>query len=80
MSNAFKQLNLSDLNCGTWIGNTRLDSHATIASYSPVDGKCIGTVTTTTKSQYEEVVVQATEAWMEWRKLRATKRGEIVRQ
>ena len=80
MSNAFKQLNLSDLNCGTWIGNTRLDSHATIASYSPVDGKCIGTVTTTTKSQYEEVVVQASEAWMEWRKLPAPKRGEIVRQ
>ena len=49
-------------------------------SYSPVDGKLIGKVTTTTKADYEKVMETATKAFKTWRLMPAPQRGEIVRQ
>ena len=49
-------------------------------SYSPVDGKKIAAVTTTDAAAYEAVVIKAGEAFTQWRKWPAPKRGEIVRQ
>ena len=49
-------------------------------SYSPVDGKLIGTVTATSKADYEKVIKTAQKAFKEWRLVPAPKRGEIVRQ
>jgi len=51
-----------------------------IASYSPVDGKLIATVTTADKNSYEAVVAKAQEAFAVWRQWPAPKRGEVVRQ
>ncbi|MEO8470881.1 MAG: aldehyde dehydrogenase family protein [Chryseolinea sp.] len=49
-------------------------------SYSPVDGKLIGTVLAGDGKSFEKVVSKASEAYLEWRKWPAPKRGEIVRQ
>ena len=51
-----------------------------ISSYSPVDGKLIGKVTTTTKEDYEKVINTAQSAFLGWRAMPAPQRGEIVRQ
>jgi aldehyde dehydrogenase (NAD+) len=55
-------------------------SGKTIESYSPVDGKLIGTVSTATKKEYDQIVVQAQRAFNEWRQWPAPRRGEVVRQ
>jgi aldehyde dehydrogenase (NAD+) len=51
-----------------------------IESFSPVDGKLIGTVANTTKEEYEAAIVSAQKAFESWRMMPAPKRGEIVRQ
>jgi aldehyde dehydrogenase (NAD+) len=51
-----------------------------IESHSPVDGKLIGTVTSSDRATYDAVVSKAQEAFLEWRTWPAPKRGEIVRQ
>ncbi|AYA38492.1 aldehyde dehydrogenase family protein [Hymenobacter oligotrophus] len=47
---------------------------------SPTDGKLIGKVRMATAHDYEQVVLQAQEAFKSWRLVPAPKRGEIVRQ
>jgi aldehyde dehydrogenase (NAD+) len=49
-------------------------------SYSPVDGKLIGSVTGADAKAYEAVIKKAQSAFAEWRSWPAPKRGEIVRQ
>jgi aldehyde dehydrogenase (NAD+) len=49
-------------------------------SYSPVDGKLIGTVNKASRTDYQQLVRTAQSAFNEWRKVPAPKRGEIVRQ
>jgi len=51
-----------------------------IDSFSPVDGKLIGSVNSCDKSCYEEVIAKAQEAFLQWRLVPAPRRGEIVRQ
>lgn len=51
-----------------------------ISSYSPVDGKLIGSVTTANRKVYDNVVAQSEKAFAEWRMWPAPKRGEVVRQ
>ncbi|MFA5619478.1 MAG: aldehyde dehydrogenase family protein [Weeksellaceae bacterium] len=75
-----KQLGLSDMNAGTSTGSAWFGSGETIASYSPVDGKLIGKVTTTSQEDYEKVITAAQAAFKVWRTTPAPKRGEIVRQ
>lgn len=75
-----KELGLEAHNAGTSTGSQATDSGNYIASYSPVDGALIGHVSQTTKEEYEQVVAAAQAAFLEWRKLPAPKRGEIVRQ
>ncbi len=77
-----KKLGLGRTNSGTSTGLKSLKGSAktAIKSYSPVDGKLIGSVTTTSKSDYEKVIKTAQKAFAEWRLVPAPKRGEIVRQ
>jgi aldehyde dehydrogenase (NAD+) len=75
------RLGLTDDNDGSSSGQQGLhnpDDH--IESYSPVDGKLIGRVSTTTREQYDQIVEQAEEAFAHWRMVPAPQRGEIVRQ
>jgi len=51
-----------------------------IESFSPVDGKLIGTVTSATRENYDQVISTAQAAFTEWRLWPAPKRGEVVRQ
>jgi len=53
---------------------------ATIESYSPVDGKLIGTVKSADRNSYDAVITTAEVAFKEWRQWPAPKRGDIVRQ
>jgi len=74
-----KDLNIKSINYGTSTGSNFFGNGTEIASYSPVDGKLIGKVTSTTKSDYETVVETAQKAFKEWRLIPAPQRGEIVR-
>ncbi len=75
-----KELGVKAVNAGTSTGQNHFGKGEVIESYSPVDGKLIGKVTTTTKEEYEQVVVKSQEAFKTWRMTPAPLRGEIVRQ
>lgn len=77
---ALQELGLQEVNKGTSTGNLHFSSGDIIESYSPVDGKLIGKVSTTTKEDYEKVMQTATETFKTWRTKPAPLRGEIVRQ
>ena len=49
-------------------------------SYSPVDGKKIGSSYKASKADYEKLIATAEEGFKYWRKVPAPKRGDIVRQ
>jgi aldehyde dehydrogenase (NAD+) len=50
-----------------------------IQSYSPVDGQVLGTVTLASVAEHDAVIERAHSAFLEWRKVPAPKRGELVR-
>lgn len=76
-----RKLGLKAKNAGTWTGQESLSgSVRSLHSHSPVDGELIGSVTITTREQYEKVIASAQEAFLVWREMPAPKRGEIVRQ
>jgi len=80
IENELKELGISSENLGTSTGNTWFGKGEELSSYSPVDGKLIGKVKSSTKDDYEEVIKKAQVAFKEWRMIPAPKRGEIVRQ
>jgi aldehyde dehydrogenase (NAD+) len=81
MKDFLKNLGLTENNKGTSTGRKAFDaSNFDIASHSPVDGKLIGNVSSTTPAEYEQVIQTAVAAQKEWRKKPAPLRGEIVRQ
>jgi len=76
-----RKLNIESFNQGIstgrhWIGSAGEHIH----SYSPVDSQLIATVISCDKDGYEAVIAKAKEAFLEWRKWPAPKRGEVVRQ
>lgn len=73
-------LKLQANNPGTWIGSKFFSGGEAISSSSPVDGSTIGSVTSTTESEYQEVMQATTAAFKEWCMVPAPKRGELVRQ
>ena len=76
-----KTLQIQGKNPGVSIGNTWIKTKAAvIESYSPVDGKLIGSVIAADEKSYQMVVATAQKAFEEWRTWPAPKRGEIVRQ
>lgn len=80
LQKVFSELNLQTHNPGTSTGQTNFGKGDRIESYSPVDGKLIGTVTATTNEEYETAILRAEEAFKQWRLMPAPRRGEIVRQ
>jgi aldehyde dehydrogenase (NAD+) len=66
---------------GSSTGLNWLDSGAaSLASFSPADGKKIASVQLATEETYEAVVTQAQVAFESWRLVPAPQRGEIVRE
>ena len=77
---ALEQLGIKAVNKGTSTGKNWFSDSEEFASYSPVDGKLIAKVTTTSKADYEKVMESATTAFKTWKMKPAPQRGEIVRQ
>ncbi len=77
---ALEQLGIKAINKGTSTGSNWFSDSGEFSSSSPVDGKVIAKVTTTSKADYEKVMESATSAFKTWRLKPAPQRGEIVRQ
>ncbi len=75
-----KKLGIKKYNHGTSTGMASSSSGNYIKSYSPVDGAYIGSVSKTSRKEYEQVIEKAQAAFLEWRQVPAPRRGEIVRQ
>ena len=80
MTEALKQLGIAEINQGTSTGLNHFSNGEILESYSPVDGKLIASVKTSTVADYEKVMQLATEAFKTFRVMPAPQRGEIVRQ
>ncbi|MCC5924256.1 MAG: aldehyde dehydrogenase family protein, partial [Crocinitomicaceae bacterium] len=73
---AIETTNLGASTGSNWFNTTG----EVISSVSPVDGKSIASVTCANEAEYNVVVDKAHEAFLEWRKVPAPMRGEVVRQ
>jgi aldehyde dehydrogenase (NAD+) len=76
-----KQLQIQSQNLGVSTGSNWINTKAgKMDSFSPVDGKLIGSVMSADKKAYETAVKTAEKAFETWRTWPAPKRGEVVRQ
>ena len=81
MESVLNIFNIQPINNGGSTGQNWMDTTgAKIDSYSPVDGKLIASVKSATPADYNVIIETAQSAFIEWRKIPAPKRGEIVRQ
>ncbi len=80
IKNTLSLLGIKENNHGTSTGANSFGAGEIINSFSPVDGKLIASVTSTTKDEYEQVIDVSKRAFKSWRLMPAPKRGEIVRQ
>ncbi len=60
---------------GDWVGSGPL-----IEVHSPIDGARLAAVREVTEAEYDAIAARAHEAFLEWRKVPAPKRGEVVRR
>ncbi len=75
------ELGVNQLNNGASTGsNWTATSGSQIDSYSPVDGRLIGSVKVASADDYNKTVDKAAEAFKAWRMVPAPVRGEVVRQ
>ncbi|HBD98146.1 MAG TPA: aldehyde dehydrogenase family protein, partial [Gemmatimonadetes bacterium] len=72
-------LGIEDVNPGGFAGDW-LGSGPDLEVYSPIDGSRLATVRQVTEPEYDAIVDRAHAAFLEWRKVPAPRRGEIVRQ
>jgi len=77
---ALAQLGVKEINDGSSTGSNFFSNGDLLSSYSPVDGKLIAKVKSTTAEDYKKVLTTAGNAFIEWRKVPAPQRGEVVRQ
>jgi aldehyde dehydrogenase (NAD+) len=81
MNDILKQLKIEEQNSGTSTGSNWLKSEGkTISSFSPVDGKKLANVFSTSDAAYEQAITTAQKAFLEWRMWPSPKRGDVVRQ
>ena len=80
INEALRTLGVNKNNLGSSTGSNFYASGQNINSFSPVDGKLIGRVTSTTKNDYQKIINTASDAFKYWRDKTAPERGEIVRQ
>jgi aldehyde dehydrogenase (NAD+) len=81
IKDALSSLGIKNKNLGTSTGSKWYKSTGKlIDSYSPADGKLIGSVYSTDEKVFQQVVEKSNAAFKEWRTWPAPKRGEVVRQ
>jgi aldehyde dehydrogenase (NAD+) len=79
MRDLLRSLGIDDENPGGF-GGEWLGSGELLDSVSPIDGSRLASVRQITVEEYDRIVARAHEAFLEWRKVPAPGRGEIVRQ
>lgn len=79
-SQILESLHLTGTIHGTSTGQKWMENNETITSNSPIDNFVLGSVSITTKEQYDAVVTAASEAFKTLRSMPAPKRGELMRQ
>ena len=80
INNTLTSLGIKEKNDGSSTGQNFSSSGKYITSFSPVDGKPIGSVSVTSEGEYEKIINSAAKAFKSWRLTPAPQRGEIVRQ
>ena len=75
----FEALGLLDINLGGFSGEW-LGSGPELEVLTPIDGSRIGSVIQVTEDEYDQIVDRAHAAYLEWRKVPAPVRGDLVRQ
>lgn len=77
-----KELGIKEKNFGASTGLNWLETttEGELEVHSPVDGKLIATVYQASEDDYNKIVETSHEAFLQWRKVPAPKRGEVVRQ
>lgn len=80
--NLLKKLKIHAVNAGAFSGRGWQSDihHNTLVSFNPTDGNKLAEIATCTIKDYEEVVTRAQQAALEWRKIPAPSRGEVIRQ
>jgi aldehyde dehydrogenase (NAD+) len=76
----FNKYGLNKLSHGCSTGSEWFSSGDTIQSYSPVDGKLIGEISSGSKKDFDNIIQVSKKAFKEFREIPAPKRGELVRQ
>ena len=80
VSDILKYLNLTESSLGTCTGRNWFAQGLDMASHSPVDGLKIASVKKSTRADYAKVIATAQSAFLNWRKVPAPLRGEVIRQ
>jgi len=74
-----RSLGIEDVNpggfAGTWVG-----SGPDLEVFSPSNGVRLATVRQVTEEEYDDIVDRAHAAFLEWRRVPAPKRGDVVRR
>jgi aldehyde dehydrogenase (NAD+) len=79
MLDYLKTLGIEDQNLGGF-GGEWIGSGPQLKVITPIDGSTIATVQQVTEGEYDQIVDRAHQAFLEWRRVPAPKRGEVVRQ
>ena len=79
MQDYLERLGIEDMNPGGFAGNW-MGSGPELEVTSPKDGSVIGYVRQVSEEEFDKIVARAHEAFLEWRKIPAPRRGEVVRQ
>ena len=76
------KLRIKDKNFGASTGTKwfKTRDQGELKIYSPVDGKHIASVYQASVEDYERIIKNGQESFLQWRKMPSPKRGEIVRQ
>lgn len=81
MESVLKELGLSNQLLGSYgVRPYEPASEKRVQSFSPIDGKLIASVSVTSEEQYENILTEAQETFLEWRKVPAPERGQVVRE
>ena len=80
MRDILSSLRLETTNPGAFGRAVISSSGSTLVSTSPIDGAELGRVVCTDDAAYDRVVQDAQEVFLEWRKVPAPERGDLVRK
>lgn len=80
IKNTLNKLGIKEEHAGSYDGEWFAGSEKYLKSYSPIDGSLLGTIRQADISDYKRVSDSAHKAFLKWRNIPATTRGDIIRQ